>query len=231
MTAALAELHRAGCIADTLRFHRYPRSVLIGRHQVLAQAVDLEHCEAWKVECARRITGGGAVYMEPDAFAFDIVIARNTLRLPPSETGDRLCEAIARALSRLRIDARHRPQNEIVADGRKLGGFSGYADGDTLIYQGTILIDTRLDDMSRLLRLPDLTAHLVNLADLLKRVPETAEIEGPMIDELSALFRAIPQTATLSPEELDLADRLHRDQYGLDSFVRETDHESQKPEG
>lgn len=230
MTAALVELHRVGRTADILRFCHYPRSILIGRHQNLVQAVDLEHCDADNVECARRITGGGAVYMAPAAFAFDIVIARDTLRLPHPEAGARICEAIARALSRLGIDARHRPQNEIVAVGCKLGGFSGYADGDTLIYQGTFLIDTPFDDMRRLLRLPDLKAHLVNLADLLGRMPETAEIEGPMIGELSALFRAVPQAGAPSSEELDLADRLYRRQYGLDSFVQDADCESQKPD-
>lgn len=228
MTAALVEWHRAGGGTDILRFCRYPRSVLIGRHQNLAQAVDLEHCAAEKVECARRITGGGAVYMAPGAFAFDIVLARDTLRLPNPEAGACICEAIARALSRFGIAARHRPQNEIVADGRKLGGFCGYVDGDTLIYQGTFLVDTSFDDMSRLLRLPDLKAHLVNLADLLGRVPQAAEIEGPMIDELSALLGAAPQASEPSSEELDLADRLHRGQYGLDSFVREADDESQR---
>ncbi len=32
VTAALLELHRIGATPDTVRFHRYPRSVLIGRN-------------------------------------------------------------------------------------------------------------------------------------------------------------------------------------------------------
>ena len=50
----------------------------------------------------------------------------------------RLPEAFPR-LSR--IDARFRPRNDIEVDGRKLSGTGGFFDGDTLIYQGTVLVD------------------------------------------------------------------------------------------
>ena len=42
MTAALAARHADGAAPDTVRFHRYPACVLLGRSQVAAEAVDLE---------------------------------------------------------------------------------------------------------------------------------------------------------------------------------------------
>ena len=64
VTAALAELHRAGLIADTLRFSAYPTSVLLGCRQRLADVVRLEACRRRHVDIARRVTGGGAFYTD-----------------------------------------------------------------------------------------------------------------------------------------------------------------------
>jgi lipoate-protein ligase A len=232
MTAALAELHRTGRIADTVRFHRYPASVLVGRHQDLARAVDLGRCAAANVECARRVTGGGAVYMAPNALAWDIVVARKRLCAQPEEAAQTICTAIAAGLSQLGVPARYRAQNEIEVDGRKLCGSGGYFDGSTLVYQGTVLIDTPLEDLDRFLRLPagspqpgresrsrDVRARHATLREWLGRVPDAAEIVGVIAAALSErlgrrLSRELP-----SPAEWTLADHLHRSRYGLDSFV------------
>ncbi len=228
MTAALAELHRTGRIADTIRFHRYPASVLVGRHQDLAQAADIERCNAANVECARRVTGGGAVYMAPDALAWDIVVARRHLCAYPEQAAEAICTAIAEGLSQLGVPARYRAQNEIEVGGRKLCGSGGYFDGDTLVYQGTILIDTPLEDLGRFLRLPaksleprshDVRARHATLRELLGRTSDAAEIIGVIAAALSKRLGRELRYELPSSAELALAGHLHRSQYGLDSFV------------
>ena len=59
---ALIESHQAGVIPDTIRFLRFPRTVLIGRHQALSREIKLDHCRANGIGVVRRITGGGALY-------------------------------------------------------------------------------------------------------------------------------------------------------------------------
>ena len=70
MTAALAELHAEGRIQDTVRLHRYPPCVLLGRSQTMECAADLDHCRRAGVALARRVTGGGAVFMSPRMLAW-----------------------------------------------------------------------------------------------------------------------------------------------------------------
>lgn len=232
MTAALAELHAAGRIEDTVRFHRYPASVLVGRHQDLAQAVDIERCTAANVECARRVTGGGAVYMARDALAWDIVVARKHFCAYPAEAAEAICTAIAGGLSQLGVPARYRAQNEIEVGGRKLCGSGGYFDGGTFVYQGTILLDTPLEDLDRFLRLPvkdlepglesgsrDVRARHVTLRESLGRTPDVAEVIGVIAAALSERFGRRLRCELPSLAELTLAGHLHRSQYGLDSFV------------
>lgn len=228
MTAALTELHRSGRIPDTLRFHRYPASVLVGRHQVLAQAAHLDNCREAGIELARRITGGGAVYMAPSALAWDLVIARNSIVSQGRHVGSVVGEAIAAGLARLGLPARYRWENEVEVGGRKVCGMSGYFDGGSLVYQGTILADTDLTDMTRFLRLPtkrkaklprDLRERLTTVADILGRKPDEGEIESAISAGIShALCRMIVHDAT-ADEEAGLADEWHRAEFGLDSFV------------
>ena len=56
--AALIEARQAGQVPDTIRFLRFPPTVLIGRHQDLSREVNLDYCRDNDVGIVRRITGG-----------------------------------------------------------------------------------------------------------------------------------------------------------------------------
>ena len=43
---AIIEAHQAGRVPDTLRFLRFPPTALVGRHQALAEEIDLAWCTA-----------------------------------------------------------------------------------------------------------------------------------------------------------------------------------------
>lgn len=232
MTAALAEMRRTDKIADTLRFHRYPKSVLIGRHQVLADAVHIDRCKRAQVEIARRFTGGGAVYMAPGALAWDMVITRKASGSRLDQVAAAMCEAVAAGLSRLGLAARYRPQNDVAVDDRKICGSSGYFDGETLVYQGTVLIDTKLGDMAEFLRLPShqaggqlrhLSERLTTVSELLGRAPDPHEIENAVaVGFADALGRNLQRDApTLA--ELELAARYHDDEFGSDDYIQDID--------
>ena len=121
MSAALSELHLSGSTPDTLRLHLYPRSVLIGRHQMLDQVVDRRACAAKGIEIARRITGGGAVYMAPGVLAWDLVMARGVLGSLP-HASETICGAVASALFRMGFAARFRAPGDVIIDGKKSVG-------------------------------------------------------------------------------------------------------------
>ena len=40
---AIVEAHQAGEVGDTLRFLRFPPTALVGRHQALAQEINLDY--------------------------------------------------------------------------------------------------------------------------------------------------------------------------------------------
>ena len=61
---AMIDAHIARDIPDSIRFLRFPPTVLIGRHQALSREVRVEYCKANGIGIVRRITGGGAIYFD-----------------------------------------------------------------------------------------------------------------------------------------------------------------------
>lgn len=223
MTAALAELHAADEMADTLRFHVYPRCVLLGRHQKLAQALDRDFCIRENIELARRVTGGGAVYMSPGVLAWDLVMSRRSLGAL-DKASETICGAVAAGLSRLGLAARFRPENNIEIGGRKVSGASGYAEGSSLIHQGTVLVDVDFGEMAAALALPAgrLRGHLVTVRDALGDMPEMNAVKEAIGAGISAAFGRPLRQDAISAAELAAAAGLHGE-LGSDAFVEEGD--------
>jgi lipoate-protein ligase A len=222
-TAVLTELHSDGRTSDTLRFHRYPASVLIGRHQVVGQSIHLRACEEAGIEIARRVTGGGSVYMAPGALAWDLIVGRKRLGGSDLDVARIIGEAIAAGIAQLGVAACYRAENEIAIGGRKVCGLSGYREGDTLAYQGTVLIDTDLRDMARYLRLPfsedKVAMRLTTISETLGRAVAPNEIETAIAGAVAKALGHEPLTGSLSADELALIDERYRDEFGRDDFV------------
>ena len=152
---SLVEAHQSGESPDTLRFLRFPPTVLVGRHQALGQEINLDYCRENDIGIARRITGGGAIYLDPGQLGWEIVISRQTLgQVNLADVTRTICEAAAEGLSALGVKAAYRPRNDIEVDGRKISGTGGFFDGDTLFFQGTVLVDVNPQVMMSALNVP-----------------------------------------------------------------------------
>jgi lipoate-protein ligase A len=64
-----------------------------------------------------------------------------------------------------------------------------------------------------------LRQRLATIAELLGRTPDPGEIESVVTAALAQAFRRTPDHGAASPQELLLAEWLHRDELGLDAFV------------
>jgi lipoate-protein ligase A len=230
---ALIELHRDGRIPDTIRYLRFPRSALVGRHQALAREVHLDWCRANSVEIARRITGGGAIWFEPAHLGWELVLPRAALSARLDEAAQRICQAAAGGLRRLGLDAAFRPRNDIEVGGRKISGTGGFFDGGTLFYQGTVLCDLDFEAMARALVLPVEKLGRRGLAALAERVttvrrelgslPDLASLEAVLLQGLGEGLDLDPMPGAVTAVETDLAELLLREEIGTESFVEGPD--------
>jgi lipoate-protein ligase A len=216
MTAALAQLHDSGVTPDTVRFHRYPRAVLLGRNQPTAD-VDIVYCARHGIEVARRVTGGGAVYMCPEILAWDVVVPRRVFG-SLDDASFSVCGAAAGALSALGFDAKFVVPNAVVIGERKVSGSSGSFEGGTLVLQGTVVIDVDSDELAAALKIARGANWVASLAQA-SHAPAIDDVISAMTRSFSqALAREVsPGCATAA--ETALAQSLLDDEIGRDEFV------------
>lgn len=229
--AALTELHSQDLAPDTVLFMRFPPTVLIGRHQIMQSEVHVERCRQEGVGLVRRVSGGGAIYLDEGQVGWELVFRRSTLPLGTlGNYAKTICEAVAFGLSdRFGIEARFRPRNDIEVSGRKLGGTGGYFVGNTLVYQGTVLVDMDAARMSRLLNIPaaKLTRHgvseaisrVVTLKALIGSAPPIADVHRAVLDGLKEKLRISTEPAQPSDQETELTQQLFDEEIGTDAFV------------
>jgi lipoate---protein ligase len=233
--AALIDERQAGRVPDTIRFLRFPPTALIGRHQDLSREVDLDYCRRNGIGIVRRITGGGAIYLDEGQLGWELVFHRASLGTPVlPELAREICTAAASGLAGLGVDARFRPRNDIEVDGRKISGTGGFFDGDVLIYQGTVLVDLDPRKMVAALSVPEAKLGKRRLDSAAERVVTLRELLGdglPDIDTIrQALIRGFSEVLGITAEpgsitagEEALARRYQREEIGTDEFVAEID--------
>ena len=232
---ALIECHQAGIVPDTVRFMHFPPTVLIGRHQSLSDEVRLDYCRENGIGTVRRITGGGAIYLDPGQLGWELVFHRRALGAGAlSDLAGRICHAVAAGLRRLGVDAAFRPRNDVEVGGRKISGTGGFFDGDTMIYQGTVLVDLDAEVMASALNVPRAKLARRDLDSAARRVVTLRELLGEATPPLAAVQQALlegfatglgiaPSPGEIHPEEERRARRAFDEEIGTDAFVSEID--------
>lgn len=230
VTAAIAELHRAGQIPDTLRFCRYPRAVLLGRDDGFAGVYRVKACLPGSVEIARRAIGDDTVYVGPGVLAWSVVAERYRFGAHLAEVAEGICSAVAAGLARSGLPARFRPRGAIEIDGRTVCLASGAIDGPTVVFEGAILVDLDPHEIEAVARLsgplhddadrPDAAARVTTVSAWLGRVPADGEIRSLLVAGLSDGWRCALAPGVLTPAEVELAGRRFADGVGRPKHAR-----------
>jgi lipoate-protein ligase A len=232
---ALIELRQQGKVPDTIRFMRFPPTALIGRHQDLSREVNLDYCAEDGVGIVRRVTGGGAIYLDEGQLGWELVFHRASLGIPNlPDLAAAICNAAAAGLRSLGVNAKFRPRNDIEVVGRKISGRGGFFDGDFLIYQGTVLVDMNPAQMVRALNIPaakvakhDLDSaeqRVVTLKELLgDDLPDDTTLKAALIKGFTEGLGITAKPGDITADEESLAKQYLDEEIGTDDFLREID--------
>jgi lipoate-protein ligase A len=213
LNRALLEARQAGEIPNTLRFLSFRPSALLGYHQSAEQELDLDYCRANAIAVQRRITGGGAIYFDETQIGWELYLAKGDLGCADMALiARRICEAAARGISALGVEARYRPRNDIEVEGRKISGTGGAFEGNALMYQGTLLVQFDVEKMLRVLRIPaeklsgkaiaSARERVANLADLLGFVPDLGAVRESLAEAFAHEFGVAFAPGELTEPEL-----------------------------
>ncbi len=218
MSAALLESCARHPETDVLRFYRFPRSALLGASEVASQAANLTYCDRHGIEVARRVTGGGAVYMSPSMLAWDVVVRHSTRNADLSAD---IGETMARALRDLGLAASFQPPNSLSVGGRKISGAAATSVGRAFLHQGTLLLRNEIAEMSAALGAPAdlLQRHLTSFEECGIPAPEVGKIQANLAEALSQQFGLKQIMSAITPLEADIATRELTRELGTDAHI------------
>jgi len=228
---AMIDAHVDGVIGDSFKFIHFKPCALVGRHQDLSQELKLDECARRGVQTVRRITGGGAIYFDEGQLGWALICNRRTVGGDLTQITEKICSAAALGLSTLGIDAQFRPRNDIEVAGQKISGTGGFFDGNTLMFQGTVLIDLDPEVMTAVLNVPqhklgkrELASagqRVTSLKILLGRVPSKDEVMNALLigfaEHLGFEFDFVRPDMDVE----ELAQELYDEEIGRDEFVSE----------
>jgi lipoate-protein ligase A len=213
----------------TLRFWAWSApAVVLGRFQSVRNEVNEEVAASEGVTLVRRISGGGAMFIEPEgAITYSIYAPEEIVKgMDFPESYAFFDSWVIEALRELGVRAWYAPLNDITSEGGKIGGAAQARRGGAVLHHTTMAYQMNLDRMSRVLRVgkEKLSDKGVKSAD--RRVgplrQQTDLDRDVIIHHLAGYFRAHYGLTDDRLTGAELADARQRvtDKFGADSWLR-----------
>ncbi len=120
-------------------------TVVIGKHQNPENECDFNLLKEFSINLARRVSGGGAVYHDLGNLNYSFICGREEF------DRDMNFRVVTTALRSLGIDAQVTAAFDLVYDNRKISGNAFYYAGHAALHHGTLLINSNLDILYRVL--------------------------------------------------------------------------------
>jgi lipoate-protein ligase A len=228
LTDALA----AGRTPPTLRFWRWTEpAVIIGRTQSVANEVDADAAREMGVRVVRRMTGGGAMFLQPHgAITYSLYLPESAVAGLSVRQSYEVCEAwVIRGLRALGVDAHHVPINDIACSEGKIGGAAQARRGGVVLHHTTMAYDMDPGEMVRVLRIGREKLRDKATSSAAKRVSPLVRQTGLTREEIvGRLFAHFQESFGgtvdgLTPAEMMAADRLVTEKYAAGSWTRDFD--------
>lgn len=123
-------------------------AVILGRFQNTFEEVDLEYAARQGIAVVRRMSGGGAVYQDLGNLNFSFVADTGRHAFNDYQAFTR---PVIDTLADFGVAAQLTGRNDLTIDGAKFSGNAQFRTGTHILHHGTVLFDTDLDVVSRVL--------------------------------------------------------------------------------
>ena len=225
----LAEEVGAGRRKPTLRIWEWNEpGVVIGSFQSVKNEVDLKNAEKYGMQVVRRISGGGAMFMEAGSVITYSIYAPSDLvqGMSFADSYAFLDEWVITALKGLGIDAFYQPLNDITSAKGKIGGAAQKRLGTgAVLHHVTMSYDMDGDRMVEVLRIGREKLSDKGTKSAAKRVDplrsQTGLSRPEIIQKMIATFRGLNglTDGEITSEELARAEQLVADKFSTDDWL------------
>jgi len=156
LDAVITDEVGAGLRPPTLRIWEWSGpAVIIGRFQSLKNEVDPDGAERYGVKVVRRVSGGGAMFVEPgNSITYSLSVPQALVHgMSFQESYEFLDAWVIKALQDLGIKAWYQPLNDITSDSGKIGGAAQARRSGAVLHHVTMSYDIDADKMVQVLRI------------------------------------------------------------------------------
>lgn len=218
----------AGERGPTLRFWEWDdRAVVIGSFQSYVNELNPAGVAEHDVTVVRRISGGGAMFMEGgNCVTYSLYIPETLTRgLSYADSYAYLDGWVLDGLRAQGVNAWYVPINDLTSDGGKIGGAAQKRIGSAVLHHATLSYDIDADKMASILRVGKVKLASKGLRSAAKRVdPLRRQIGAPreevirgLMDTFSARYDTRP--AALSDADLAQAEKLVEEKFGTPEWT------------
>lgn len=224
---ALLDEVAAGRRAPTLRIWEWAApAVVIGIFQSLKNEVDADAARQHGIEVVRRISGGGAMFIEPGNTITYSIYAPRTLIAGMSfrESYAYMDAFVLEALGELGIKAWYQPLNDITSEGGKIGGAAQAYRGNAVLHHVTMAYDIDATKMLQVLRIGREKLSDKGTTSAAKRVDplrsQTGLSREAIIERMVDTFRRLHglHTGALLSYELAASEQLIQEKFGTEAW-------------
>ncbi|MFT4186259.1 MAG: biotin/lipoate A/B protein ligase family protein [Micrococcaceae bacterium] len=222
-----------GTRTPLLRFWTWnSAAVVIGSFQSFKNEVNEEAADKYDVSVVRRISGGGAMFMEPgNCVTYSLYVPQTLVdELTFEDAYAFLDQWVLEAFEAIGIKAFYKPLNDIATENGKIGGAAQkrFANG-ALLHHVTMSYDIDADKMMEVLRIGKTKISDKGIKSAKKRVDplksQTGMAREELIEHLKNFFieKYHAKEDKLTQEELDKAQKLVDEKFSSDEWNRRVD--------
>ncbi len=204
LDAVLAERVGAGTRPATLWIWGWNAPcVVLGRFQSVRNEIDEEGARALGIGFVRRITGGGAMFIQPGgAITYSVIAPESLVAGLTFAASYAFLDAWAvESLRALGVDATYVPLNDITSSTGKIGGAAQARRGGAVLHHATIACELDTEQMARVLRIGREKLSDKGIASAAKRVsPLRQQTDLPRDTIIARLVTSFADRYGLTPD-------------------------------
>ncbi len=205
-------------VPDTLHFYRRdPPGISVGYFRKVDEDVDVEMVDQNNIIIVRRMTGGGTIFTDKGQLIYSIITNRQ-LDNGVEKTFEVVCNAVIDALRKFEIDAKFKPPNDILLNGKKISGSAQVLKKDVVLLHGTMLVGTDLRLMNKVLKRPKLDYVTTIQKEMGGNVPSITDLKNALINSFKSTFNLNITPDNLIEFETELIDKLKISKYGSNDW-------------
>ncbi len=218
----------AGRRKPTLRMWEWDsNAVILGRFQSVRNEVDMEGARKHDITVTRRITGGGAMFVEPaNTITYSLYAPESLVRgLSFVDSYAFLDEWVVAGLRALGVDAFYKPINDLSSAEGKIGGAAQTRRSGAVLHHVTMAYDMNPAKMLEVLRIGREKLSDKGSVSANKRVtPLSQQTRMPREEIVKSLVGTFEDRyglsrSALTDEELAAAEKLRRDKFESEEWI------------